>query len=178
MPKTRRALLAAAALTAALTAPAATALAALPVFRDRTIVPGRSIGGVALGSTPAKARAAWGRSGGSCSAATCDYRVAGDSSGQRGEGSFSFQPKIDRIQLKAPVGARGYVFRAPFTIPKTTSGIGIGSTVAAVKKAYPKARQVRGSNILRLAGSGRIETYFWYADDNRIFQIIIEDLGR
>lgn len=177
MPKTRsRALLAAAALTVAVTAPAATATAALPVFRDTTIVVNKSIGGVALGASGAKARAAWGRSGGVCTTNVCDYRVAGDTSGQKGDAGFSFTPKVGRINLRAPIGARGYVFAKPFTTPKTDRGIGIGSSVAALKKAYPKAREVRGSKMLQILGRGRTSTIFSWADDKRVFGITIEIL--
>ena len=174
MPKTSHALLAAAALTAALSGPVAVADAALPHFTRTTIVPGKSIAGVALGDSAAKARTAWGRLGGACDETVCDYRIAGDSSGQHGYGLFAFTPKITRVELRTAIGARGYLFRRPFTIPRTDKGIGIGSTVAAVRKAYPKAKLADDGSMLILRGRGRVETYFDWADEKRISAITID----
>ncbi|HST38699.1 MAG TPA: hypothetical protein VLK58_04285 [Conexibacter sp.] len=180
MPNVRLPLLSTAVAALAVAALAPAAEAALPTFRDRTIVIGKSIGGVALGATAASAKAAWGRARGLCDEATCFYRPGDGRQSTGGEGSFSFTPKVVRIELKAPLasGRAGYAYRAPFTTPKTDKGIGIGSTPAAVKRAYPAARAVRGSPMLQIV-RGQISTLFTYHnDDRRVFSITIEKLDR
>lgn len=154
----RRALLPAVAL-ALLVAPAAQAT--LPKFSDKTIVVGKSIGGVKLGMSGAAAKKAWGGAKG-CLAfgtASCIYRDAGSTQSNTGEGSFGFpKGKVTSIYIQAPIGAKGPKYVAPLSTPKTDKGIGLGSTVGAVKKAYPKA--VLQGSYVTLAGKGGVTTSF------------------
>ena len=154
----RRALLPAVAL-ALLAAPAADAT--LPKFADRTVVVGKSIGGVKLGMTGAAAKKAWGGAKG-CQlfgTASCIYRDAGSTQSNTGEGSFGFpQGKVTSIYIQAPLGAKGPRYVAPLSTPKTDKGIRLGSTVGALQKAYPKAK-IEGT-FATLAGKGGATTSF------------------
>lgn len=179
MPAVRlvRLVLVAAALVALCAAPSAQA--ALPKFKDKTIVVGKSIGGVKLGAPAAAAKKAWGATGGLCDEFSCLYRVKGDSNGTSGEGTIAFQnkTKVTRVSLKSAVAAKGgHTFKAPFTTPTTSKGIGLGATAAKVKKAYPKAKAPYSSaNFLTIAGAGGIQTTFTYdTATKRVFEIVIE----
>jgi len=169
-----RLVLVAAALVALGAAPSAQA--ALPKFKDRTIVVGKSIGGVKLGAPAAAAKKAWGATGGLCDEFSCLYRVKGDTNGTSGEGTIAFQnkTKVTRVSLKSAIAAKaGHTFKAPFTTPKTSKGIGLGSTAAKVKKAYPKTKE--SGNFLTIAGAGGISTTLTYdTATKRVFEIVIE----
>ena len=166
--------LVAAVLSALGAAPAAQA--ALPKFKDKTIVIGKSIGGVKLGAPAAAAKKAWGATGGLCDEFSCLYRVKGDTNGTSGEGTIAFQnkTKVTRVSLKSAIAATsGHTFKAPFTTPKTSKGIGLGSTAAKVKKAYPKTKE--SGNFLSIAGKGGVETTLTYdSATKRVFEIVIE----
>lgn len=167
--------LVAVALSALGAAPAAQA--ALPKFKDKTIVIGKSIGGVKIGAPAAAAKKAWGgAAGGLCDDFSCLYRVKGDTNGTSGEGTIAFQnkTKVTRVSLKSAIAATsGHTFKAPFTTPKTSKGIGLGSTAAKVKKAYPKTKE--SGNFLTIAGKGGVETYLTYdSATKRVFEIVIE----
>jgi hypothetical protein len=150
--------------------------AALPKFKDKTIVVGKSIGGVKLGAPAAAAKKSWGATGGLCDAFSCLYRVKGDTNGTSGEGTIAFQDKtkVTRVSLKSAVAARGgHTFKPPFTTPVTSKGIGLGATAAKVKKAYPKTQE--SGNYLTLSGAGGIQTTFTYdTATKRVFEIVIE----
>lgn len=153
------------------------AQAALPKFKDKTIVIGKSIGGVKLGASAAAAKKAWGgAAGGLCDDFSCLYRVKGDTNGTSGEGTLAFQnkTKVTRVSLKSAIAAKGgHTFKAPFTAPKTSKGIGLGSTAAKVKKAYPKTKE--SGNFLTIAGTGGITTTLTYdTATKRVFEIVIE----
>jgi hypothetical protein len=153
-----RALLSAVALTL-LVAPAAQAT--LPKFSDRTIVVGKSIGGVKLGMGAAAAKKAWGGAKGCLAfgSASCIYRDAGSTQSNTGEGSFGFPGgKVTSIYIQAPFGAKGPRYVPPLSTPKTAKGIRLGSTVGAVKKAYPKA--VLQGTFMTLTGKGGVTTSF------------------
>jgi len=156
-------------------APAADA--ALPTFKDKTIVVGKSIAGVKLGAGRASGKAAWGKANGDCSDPfVCEFRVKGAVSGDKGEGLFSLKSgKITRIQITTPLASgEGHAFKAPFTTPKTAKGIGIGSTEAKLKKAYPKATSPStGSFVIK--SPGRVETSFKVDQSSkRVFSVTIE----
>jgi hypothetical protein len=74
--------------------------------------------------------------------------------------------------ITAPIGAKGPLYKPPLSTPKTDKGIGIGSKLAAARKAYPKAK-LSGS-YLTIAGKGGVETTFqFYGDDKRCFRVSI-----
>lgn len=158
MASIRRALLPAVVLVLA-AAPAAQAT--LPKFKDKTIVVGKSIGGVKLGSSGAAAKKAWGGAAGCAlfGTASCIYRAAGSTQSNTGEGSFDFpNGKVRTVYISAPMGAKGPIYKAPLSTPKTDKGIGLGSKLSAIKKAYPKVK-VSG-NYVTLAGKGGVTTTF------------------
>ncbi|MDX6665773.1 MAG: hypothetical protein QOG68_1979 [Solirubrobacteraceae bacterium] len=118
--------------------------AALPKLKTKTIVVGKSIGGVVLGASFKDAKKAWGK-GGKCvnefGSTNCTYETKKPADGQ---GQYSGTPgkKVTEIVITAglnPVG-NGPVFNTPLAKLKTSKGIHIGSTAKAVAKAYPKAK--------------------------------------
>ena len=68
----------------------------------------------------------------------------------------------------------GHAFKAPFTTPKTAKGIGIGSTEAKLKKAYPKATSPsKGYFVIK--SPGRIETSFVVDQSSkRVSSVVVE----
>jgi hypothetical protein len=166
----------AAGLVALVAAPAADA--AFPKFKDKTIVVGKSIGGVKLGSTIAKGKVAWGTAGGACLTPTsCFYRLKGDSNGTKGEGIFDASSgKIVNINIKAPTRSKGgHTYTAPFTTPKTSKGIGIGSTLAQVKKAYPKVK-VNGT-FLELKSTGALTILEIDSPTKKVYAVTVQSAG-
>ncbi len=157
-----------------LAAPAAQAT--LPKFSDKTIVVGKSIGGVKLGMGAAAAKKAWGGAKGCAlfGTASCIYRPAGETQSSAGEGSFGFPGgKVTSVYIAAPIGAKGPVYKAPLSTPKTDKGIGIGSKLAAAKKAYPKAKL--SGTYLTVAGKGGVTTTFqFYGDDKRCMRVSVD----
>jgi len=156
---------------------APTADAALPTFKDKTIVVGKSIAGVKLGAGLASGKAAWGKANADCSdPLVCQFRVKGAVSGDKGEGLFSLKGgKISRIQITAPLASgAGHAYKAPFTTPKTSKGIGIGSTEAKLKKAYPKATSPsKGYFVIK--SPGRVETSFVVDQSaKRVSSVVVE----
>jgi hypothetical protein len=148
----RTAAAAAAALAATAAVPAA-ASAKLPSPSSKTIVPGRSIGGVKLGMDARTAVKKWGR-GGSCQAsigASCTWQ------GTPKQGSAVFivtEGKVSSIRIE--VGQKPNdepYYRGPLTKWRTPKRIGPGSRIRAVQKAYPKAKP--GGGGLELASGGR-----------------------
>ena len=85
-----RTTLLAAVLVAACAAPAADAT--LPKFKDKTIVFGKSLGGVKLGSSPAAVKKAWGSAGALFGETSRLFRVKGDTNGTSGEGAVGTRP--------------------------------------------------------------------------------------
>lgn len=112
---------------------------------SKQIVPGKSIGGVTIGQSPAKAKAAW------HGAAACNKPVGSAplvcdwvGSAAKGQGVASYIARAGRVTSVSVIargGANGtYVFKAPLTTLRTTKGIGLGSAQAAVVSAYPNAK--------------------------------------
>jgi len=95
-----------------------------------------------------KAKAAWGASRGSCSADTvsgggethreghCSYGEAGTD-----QGSALIETrdnKVDTVKVSGVIKGSGIVAAGVLRTMKTREGIGLGTTFAAVKAAYPK----------------------------------------
>src|SRR3712207_3603136 len=114
--------------------------AALPKFKNKKIVVAKSIGGVKIGGTVKSAEKAWGKA--RCTldegSGNCQWRVGNDDTSQKGEGAIGVvNNTVVSISLLAPVKASGgYKFTKPFTVPKTSKKVGIGSKIAQVKKAH------------------------------------------
>ena len=128
------------------------ATAKLPSPASKLIVPGTSIGGVALNMTTAKAKRIWGpgakcqklpASLGSTSSELCDWR-------DKGNASYAANAHITfaggKVYLISITTARTTDPRTSkptgrqFSAWKTAKGIAIGSKSSAVGKAYPAAK--------------------------------------
>jgi hypothetical protein len=153
-------------LTSALTlALAATAFAGVPHPSTRLIVPGKSLGGVRLGGTFAAARKAWGP-GADCrknfSMRVCVYKTNSYADGSAGFSSRS-GGRIDEITLNAGFTRNSTpIFTNSVARFRTSKGIRLGSTSAAVRKAYPDVKRRSGSASypLVLSGPGEATTTF------------------
>jgi hypothetical protein len=126
-------LVAVAALSAALIAPAAAIAAPAPKFTSRYIVPTKSLGGLKLGAPASTASVVFGAK--QCTTGGCSYTAPDQSwtvSVVFAAKTAKSKPFIGEIDLTAAKPS------AP-TLPdlKTASGIGIGSTAAELKHAYP-----------------------------------------
>jgi len=161
-----RAILAAA--TAALVALLpATASAALPAPKTTTIVPGRSIAGVAVGMSVKRALAAWGP-GSACTEATVLDTCSWIGTDRQGSASFLVvKGKIARVTISTGRKGSSLVYAGPLQTWKTRKKMHLGVTTYAVVKAYPK---VRGSGSGPVLGSGNHTTTF-QVSSGRIYQI-------
>jgi hypothetical protein len=149
--------------------------AGLPVFKNTEIVINKSFAGVTLGGTVSSAKKAWGKPT-YCDATYCDYRKARQDI-STGEGSFAQRDgTVFNAQLTAPRDADfNVIFKKPITEPKTSKGIGIGSTKKQFLKAYPKAKDLGGGSAY-LIKKGKRQTQFNVdAKSKRIFSILMAD---
>lgn len=142
-------------LALAVAAPAADAK--LPPNGGKSIVPGKSIGGVKLGMDAAAAVKKWGK-GGSCDAAVgsqCLWQ------GTMKQGSLRFDVannKVSNIVMTAGQDSKYYpVYKGPITKWKTSKKVRIGTTLRKVAKKYPKAKPDGSGLELR---SGKNSTFF------------------
>jgi hypothetical protein len=118
--------------SAATAAPAATAATAAPKLTSDQIVPNKSIGGLTLNGSVASARKVFGAA--ACNTGGCDYAGPNNTwtlSVMFATTAKKAKPKIVSITFFEPTPTSS----APAL--QTAQGIGIGSTAAAVKKAYP-----------------------------------------
>jgi hypothetical protein len=163
----------------------ATAGAALPKPSTTLIVPGKSIGGVALGATATKVKKAWGNT------KDCEFQCIyeggkhGDESATNA-GVLLEEPaskkgpaKVWRIFLTVGQKKVGNELKPDFDTPlaefKTSKGIGIGSKVSEVQRAYPSAKKAAGPGFtdFTIAGKGEIETTFTCAGAPKVTSVIV-----
>jgi hypothetical protein len=157
---------------AAVLALPAIAQASLPSSKSTLIVPAKSLAGLKLNSSLAAASAAWGK-GGSCSPSGCEYGLPSNPSGTA---SFVLATKTEGapllvVEITIGVGRTGTKpnFNTPLARYKTSSGIGLGSTVAALKHAYPHLIS-SSTGVYGLVGAGESGTTF-VAEKGRVESI-------
>jgi hypothetical protein len=133
--------------TSATGAPARTAAPVKPLSTN-VIVVQKSIGGIRIGESAAAARKSFPAK--DCDSGQCTYDAAGYSV------SFYFgAPKPGATQVVNDVTIYSDKLGTPATKVQTDKGIGVGSTTAAVRKAYPEARNDQGVFFI---GSGKRNT--------------------
>lgn len=141
----------------ALAVPAADAH--LPLKGGKSIVPGKSIGGVKLGMDATVAVQKWGGKGSTCEAAVSTSCLW---AGTMRQGSLRFDVtngKVSTIVITAGQKPQTFepVYKGPITRWRTSKNVGIGTLMRTVGKRYPKAFPDGGGLQLR---SGKIATYF------------------
>jgi hypothetical protein len=148
--------------------------AALPTFNTSKLIDiNRSFAGVKIGGTLSSAKKAWGKPQ-YCDVTYCVYRKSRQNN-STGEGSYAQKKGIVfNAQLSAPRDSQGKVhFDRPLTLPKTSKGIGIGSTERQFKKAYPNAKNLGGAYLIK---KGNRQTQFNIDPaTKRIFTISMAD---
>jgi hypothetical protein len=161
------------------------AQAALPTTHTNLIVPVKSLAGVKLGSSLAAATAAWGK-GGTCNEGGCQY---GNTTSKVGEASFQLAQtsttapiEVVRVGIEAGVtndtASAKKEFNTPLDRFKTAKGIGIGSTLSALKHAYPhvKSSSAVGSvSVYTLLGPGESFTLF-EVTEGRVYGIAMQSV--
>jgi hypothetical protein len=166
-------------------APPASAGAALPRASTTLIVPGKSIGGVALGATATKVKKAWGNT------KDCEFQCVYEG-GKHGDetatnagvlleepASGSSPAKVWRVFLTVGQKMVGDELKPDLNTPlsefKTSKGIGIGSTVGEVKKAYPGAKKFASTGFTEftLKGKGEIETQFVFSNSTKVTSVVV-----
>jgi hypothetical protein len=171
--------------TMALALPAA-AQAALPKMSNTLIVPGKSLGGVALGGSTASVTKAWGpnpaceyqclyegKVGPTESAATASALLE---AGAKGGGNKVWEVFIDVGQTNTGTNPTPN-FNTPLTRFKTAEGIGLGSKVSELKRAYHGLKKqvvIPGLTLYTIKGSGKIATIFSVGATGKITGINVE----
>jgi hypothetical protein len=143
----------------AISLPIASSHAKLPKAKSKTIVVNKSIGGVKIGAKLKTVKAKWGRSKGCGAKYTfgCDWR------GSRTQGSAGIvhlDGRVRSITIKLGFdSANQVVFSSPLMKFKTNKGIGLGSTEAEVRAAYPTAVNT-AADVLTFGTPGKTRTLF------------------
>lgn len=151
----------------------AAALAAYPKSKDRTVVTGKSIGGLALGSSPQKDEATWGKANPKCEQ-LCNYSGSGEDTAEvRFETKDGTHFKAFEISIRTAVKLTGSKDLADCATPlakyETSKGIHLCSTLGELKKAYPGLKKESTSYVLQ--GPGQARTTFGMDDAGKVFFI-------
>jgi len=163
----------------------ASAGAALPKLSTTLIVPGKSIGGVALGATASSVKKAWGNT------KDCEFQCTYEGGKHGDETATSAdvlleQPasgqgpaKVWRVFISVGQKMVGSELKpdlnTPLTEFETSKGIGIGSTIGEVQRVYPSAKKESESGFTNftLKGKGEIETTFTCAGAPKVTSILV-----
>lgn len=168
----------------ALALPAA-AGAALPKPSTTLIVPGKSIGGVALGATASSVKKAWGNTKGCELQCVYEGDKHGDETAASGSvlleepASGSGPAKVARVFLTVGQKKVGDELKPDLNTPlskfKTSKGIGIGSTIGEVQRAYASAKKSSspGFTEFTLKGKKEIETQFVFSNSTKMTSIVV-----
>ncbi len=155
---------------ALLLVPASGASAGVPTADDPSVVVPTSIGGVKLGMPEGKALAAWGGAGrAKCTVIGTTKRCTfGDTDSPQGSGTIEFHShQVSAISLDSGHKKTGEQIPSAaksILAIKGKNGVGIGSTYAKVKAAYPKADLIGtpSSSIFYLNVDGRQKSDFTF----------------
>jgi hypothetical protein len=171
--------------TMALALPAA-AQAALPKTTNTLIVPGKSIGGVALGGSVASVTKAWGAN------KTCEYQClyegkagptesAATGSALLEAGAKGGANKVWEVFIDVGQNNTGTTptpnFDTPLTRFKTAKGIGLGSKESELKRAYHGLKKqviVPGLTLYTIKGPKEIATIFTVGATGKVTGINVE----
>jgi hypothetical protein len=146
------------------------AQAKLPAPKTKTIVFGKSLGGIKLGSSLAAAKQAWGP-GSSCGDAAvpplgafkqCTWSTTPGAQPDRGAKLTLVSTKGKVVAITIANGTGGT--KAGIKGFRTAKRIGIGATLEAVRKAYPAIGPASGSPSAASVdlGSGKTVTSFFF----------------
>jgi hypothetical protein len=147
------------------------AQAGLPKATNTLIVPAKSLGGVALGSSTSAVTKAWGKNK-KCESSGFSCVYEGKNSGELASAVLETANegatyKVAAVFITVSETLKGTTltpdFNTPLTKFKTAKGIGIGSTMKELQRAYPKAKKDTlggGFFVFALAGPGTSFTEF------------------
>jgi hypothetical protein len=157
---------------------------ALPKTGNTLIVPGKSIGGVALGGSAASVTKAWGPN------KTCEYQCLYEGSAGPTESAATASAlleagaKGDKVwEVFIDVGENNTGtnptpnFNTPLTKFKTAEGIGLGSKLSELKRAYhglEKQVVIPGLTLYTIKGKKKIATIFTVGATNKITGVNVE----
>ncbi len=158
---------------ALLLAIAPAAQAKLPAPKVKTVVFGKSVAGIKLGTGLAAAKAAWG-SGSKCGPAAlgpsnpatqCTWSTTPGAKPDLGAKLTLVARKGKVVAITIDDGTGGT--KAGIKKFRTSKGIGLGASIAALRKAYPAVPRANGnpSAANTELGSGKTVTSFFFEND-------------
>jgi hypothetical protein len=159
--------------------------AALPKATTTLVVPGKSLGGVPLGATSGSVQKAWGKTK-ECEY-QCIYEGATNGGGTAATASVLLeQPasgtgpfKVWRVFVSVGLRKVGEDLKPDFNTAlsefQTSKGIGIGSSIAEVQRAYPAAKKLSAAGLtsFTLKGKGEIETIFTASEATKVTSVTV-----